>query len=208
MSAAYAFEDLQDPAFDLGIRIGRVSDDRLVARCVGQFRRVVVASPGYLARHPLGSLDALADARCVIFSDRKAAATWTLISGGGAAAEERRIAVSGRLAVRSIRRCSASPRARNARRHCVIAGHFRTEGAVTPGKPGRNRPEPRFGWGGTEPEQPCTGSMLAADSAPGSRLSTSAAPRCVAAIVWSENVTQTNPPEWWTAESGKPWNVH
>src|SRR5579864_5630746 len=42
--------DLIEEGLDLAVRIGPMADSRLVARLVGTVRRVVVASPGYLAR--------------------------------------------------------------------------------------------------------------------------------------------------------------
>lgn len=43
--------DLVEEHLDLGIRIGHLEDSTLVARKVGSVRRVICASPGYLARH-------------------------------------------------------------------------------------------------------------------------------------------------------------
>jgi DNA-binding transcriptional LysR family regulator len=43
--------DLLARAIDVALRIGHLADSPLVARCVGQVRRVVVASPEYLAKH-------------------------------------------------------------------------------------------------------------------------------------------------------------
>jgi DNA-binding transcriptional LysR family regulator len=43
--------NLVDENFDAGIRIGELADSTLVARAIGQVRRVVVASPAFLRRH-------------------------------------------------------------------------------------------------------------------------------------------------------------
>lgn len=43
--------NLLEEGMDLGIRIGRLNDSSLVARTLGQIRRVVVAAPAYLRRH-------------------------------------------------------------------------------------------------------------------------------------------------------------
>jgi DNA-binding transcriptional LysR family regulator len=42
--------DLIDEGFDVAVRIGRLASSRQVARRVGEVRRVLVASPDYLAR--------------------------------------------------------------------------------------------------------------------------------------------------------------
>jgi DNA-binding transcriptional LysR family regulator len=44
--------NLVDEGIDVAIRIGVLSDSSLVGRTVGQTRRVLVASPGYLAQKP------------------------------------------------------------------------------------------------------------------------------------------------------------
>lgn len=43
--------DLIDEAIDVAVRIGPLADSSLVARTVGEMRRLWVASPGYLKRH-------------------------------------------------------------------------------------------------------------------------------------------------------------
>jgi DNA-binding transcriptional LysR family regulator len=42
---------LVEDGIDLGVRIGHLADSTLVARHVGEMRRIVVASPAYLKRH-------------------------------------------------------------------------------------------------------------------------------------------------------------
>lgn len=43
--------NLLEEGLDLGVRIGRLQDSSLVAQPLGEIRRVVVATPGYLRRH-------------------------------------------------------------------------------------------------------------------------------------------------------------
>jgi DNA-binding transcriptional LysR family regulator len=51
--------NLIDEGVDVALRIAHLPDSTLVALPVGEVRRIVAASPGYLARHP--KLDELAD---------------------------------------------------------------------------------------------------------------------------------------------------
>lgn len=49
--------DLHDTGVDLAVRVGRLSDPTLIARKIGELRRIVVASPDYISsngepRHP------------------------------------------------------------------------------------------------------------------------------------------------------------
>lgn len=78
MTSAYAFEDLQDPEFDLAIRVGSVSDDRLVAHALGAFRRILVAAPDFGPK--LRRLSDLERANSFLFSGRQLERSWTLVS--------------------------------------------------------------------------------------------------------------------------------
>ena len=102
MTAVYSHEDLQDPAYDLGIRIGDVSDDRLVAHRAGSFRRIVVASPEFIRRSPLRTPADLAETACLVFSASRATTRWTLVPSRGKA-RARAVEVHGAIAVRSLR---------------------------------------------------------------------------------------------------------
>jgi DNA-binding transcriptional LysR family regulator len=101
MIPAYAFEDLQDPAFDLAFRIGEVKDDRLVARPLGIFHRILVASPRFLREHAIRKPADLAHTPCLTFSGSSPSAQWSLVS----TTDGRRgatIEVAGPVSVRSF----------------------------------------------------------------------------------------------------------
>lgn len=74
----YAFDDLLDPRFDLAFRLGSIHDDRLVARRLGEFFRIAVASPAYLKSNPLRAPADLAHCNCLAFSATEHQAVWTL----------------------------------------------------------------------------------------------------------------------------------
>lgn len=100
----YAFADVLDPKFDLGLRIGEVHDERLVARRLGAFSRILVAQPSYVARQPVRSPADLAKCNCLVFSGTERAATWTLrrVPGDarrGAPCSPQDVAVQGNFAV-------------------------------------------------------------------------------------------------------------
>jgi DNA-binding transcriptional LysR family regulator len=98
----YRHDDLLDPALDLAFRIGSVQAERLVARELGSFRRVLVASREYLRAHPIAKPEDLARVECLLFSDRELAAQWTLQSSRASKARECEVPVKGRLAVRGF----------------------------------------------------------------------------------------------------------
>ena len=68
---------LQDDHVDLALRIGTLPDSSLKAVRVGAVRRVVCASPGYLARHgtPMQPAD-LGQHQCVTFTGLMTAERW------------------------------------------------------------------------------------------------------------------------------------
>jgi DNA-binding transcriptional LysR family regulator len=51
LSLTDRYIDLVEEGADLAVRIGRLADSNLVARRLGSTRRIVVATPGYLAAH-------------------------------------------------------------------------------------------------------------------------------------------------------------
>jgi DNA-binding transcriptional LysR family regulator len=78
------FVDLIGEGFDLAIRLGVLPDSRLVSRKLAERKRMLVASPQYLARRgrPAVPMD-VAGHDCLIFSGKPNPATWEFIMPGG-----------------------------------------------------------------------------------------------------------------------------
>lgn len=95
---------------DVAIRHGPLRDSRLMARKLGQSRRVVVASPGYLKRHgrPKRPED-LARHNCLNFNFRISSYDWPFADEAG---HRRDVAVNGNLQVNNGETL----------RHLVLAG--------------------------------------------------------------------------------------
>jgi DNA-binding transcriptional LysR family regulator len=75
-------QDLIEQGLDVAIRIGAQPDTGLVARRVGQVRRMLVASPSYLARHGLPTEpEALAEHAILQTTSRPALAEWRFRQG-------------------------------------------------------------------------------------------------------------------------------
>ena len=73
---------LTEDHIDLAVRIGRLPDSSLVAIGVGSIRRVVCASPGYLAEHGTPTTpEDLETHDCITFEGLASAATWSFIKG-------------------------------------------------------------------------------------------------------------------------------
>ena len=81
MRPDYAFEDMQDPGTDLAFRVGTFKDDRLVAIRLGGFRRLLVAAPALLAKHPVSTPADLQDVPCLTFRGDQPGATWRFTQG-------------------------------------------------------------------------------------------------------------------------------
>lgn len=82
---------------DVALRIGTLPDSNLVATQVGAIRRVVCASPAYLARFSTPrSLDDLDAHRCITFDGLEAATAWTFVTADG---QKRQVPVHSRLTV-------------------------------------------------------------------------------------------------------------
>ena len=76
--------DMVEEGFDLAVRVGRPRNSSLIARKLGAARRIVCASPGYLARAgtPL-TPHQLADHDCLTFRDHPGANPWAFRSAQG-----------------------------------------------------------------------------------------------------------------------------
>ena len=86
--------DILGGQVDVAIRFGPLADSPLTARLIGSTRQVIVASPGYLARHgtPVTPQDLLQH-NCLRFNFRRAEPNWPFIRDG----EEFSLKVSGNI---------------------------------------------------------------------------------------------------------------
>ncbi len=78
------FVDVVEEGYDVAIRITRLRDSSLIARKLAPARRIVCASPGYLARH--GRPRAVADLTqhtCLIYTYAERSDLWSLSDGTG-----------------------------------------------------------------------------------------------------------------------------
>jgi len=82
LTLADRITQLVEDHFDLAVRIGRLPDSSLVAIGVGSIRRVVCASPAYLAEHgtPTTPQD-LETHSCITLEQLASAATWSFARG-------------------------------------------------------------------------------------------------------------------------------
>jgi DNA-binding transcriptional LysR family regulator len=86
--------NLVEEGVDAAVRIGHLADSSVVARHVGEMRRIVVASPGYLGKHgEPRSPDAIASHQTIQFSAFSPSTDWRFVREG----EEIRVQPSPRL---------------------------------------------------------------------------------------------------------------
>lgn len=90
--------NMVEEGVDCAIRIGHLPDSGLVARRLGETRRIIVAAPGYLARHgtPEDPRDVTAH-RIIRFSAFEGAEEWRLVRDG----VEERVPIAPRLVTNS-----------------------------------------------------------------------------------------------------------
>lgn len=80
----YDFNDLQDPAFDFAIRIGKIHDEALVADKIGSFSRILVCANSHPAAH-MSVIGSLSKAPLLTFSGRSPHVDWRLQAIDGSA---------------------------------------------------------------------------------------------------------------------------
>ena len=74
---------LVEDGIDLAVRIGELADSSLVARHVGEMRRIVVASPAYLkARGEPKTLEEIASHDTILFGSTAGLADWRFVDDG------------------------------------------------------------------------------------------------------------------------------
>lgn len=93
-------QDLIEQGLDVAIRIGPQPDSGLIMRRVGQVRRMLVASPAYLARHGTpGAPEALPGHAILLTTSRPGPTEWRFRQGGG---RQRAVRLSPRLTVNDV----------------------------------------------------------------------------------------------------------
>jgi DNA-binding transcriptional LysR family regulator len=99
--------NLVEEGFDVAIRIGHLPDSSLSSIRLGQVRRVLCASPDYLARHPplLRPVD-LARHACIVISQNAADQPWRFSEGAGG--RQRPVRLHPRLNVNEVAAAVAS----------------------------------------------------------------------------------------------------
>src|SRR6195256_656277 len=86
--------NLVEEGIDLAVRIGHLADSSLVARHVGEMRRIVVASPAYLRKHGEPKTpDAIASQQAIQFGATAVTGEWRFMEDG----REARVNVTPRL---------------------------------------------------------------------------------------------------------------
>src|SRR6202012_617537 len=92
------FVNLVEDGIDCAVRIGHLADSSLVARHVGEMRRIVVASPDYLRRRgEPDAPEAIAAHQTIQFGATSAAPDWHFVRDGN----EIRVALTPRLSTNS-----------------------------------------------------------------------------------------------------------
>jgi DNA-binding transcriptional LysR family regulator len=100
MSLADRIVNILEEPVDLAVRIGHLPDSSLVARRVGAIRRVICASPAYLAQRgaPREPAD-LAAHDCITFEGMTAPESWTFPTGASVAIRSRLVVNTAEAAI-------------------------------------------------------------------------------------------------------------
>lgn len=75
--------DLIAERFDVAIRLGSLADSRYRAALISRFTILPVAAPQWLARHPVSSLESLAQAEWIIHKRLPTPLRWTVTNNHG-----------------------------------------------------------------------------------------------------------------------------
>ncbi|SUH35356.1 LysR family transcriptional regulator [Salmonella enterica subsp. enterica] len=94
--------DLIAERFDVAIRLGSLADSRYRAALISRFTILPVAAPQWLARHPVSSLESLAQAEWIIHERLPTPLRWTVTNNHG---QHSRLEISkaGKISVDSAR---------------------------------------------------------------------------------------------------------
>lgn len=94
-----SFVNLVEEEVDVAIRAGRLADSSLVARKLGEFGRVIVATPDYLKRRGTPATpDDLARHNCIMFGVQQPHLNqWPFVAADAKSNEPRRITVNGNV---------------------------------------------------------------------------------------------------------------
>ncbi|MFD2264818.1 LysR substrate-binding domain-containing protein [Lacibacterium aquatile] len=78
------YVDLVEEGYDVAIRIGQLQDSRLIAKRLAPVRRLLVASPTYLAKHGRPtSISDLANHACLTYSLQRSGDAWPFVMSDG-----------------------------------------------------------------------------------------------------------------------------
>lgn len=125
--------DLVEEGYDLAVRIGKLGDSSLVARRLAPLRRLVIASPDYLARrgrpeHP----NDLKQHECLLYAYQTGGQTWSFRHSAGDGERDVKVRIAGRLRINNgdaiLKACAAGQGI--ALLPSFICGEATAEGAV------------------------------------------------------------------------------
>lgn len=77
----YDLADLQNPNYDFAIRVGHITDDNLIARKLGSFRRILIAEPNFAQQHKVNTPQDLKNMPCLIFNGSSTHIHWKFENG-------------------------------------------------------------------------------------------------------------------------------